>query len=146
MVGILLMLCCVVPAQAQTSESAISAGAKVGLNRATMAIPSEELETGVSIESIRGIGGGVWVQRDMSSGLMFRIEGLFSQKGMSPAVHQTFFGDVLNAKMNVRLTYFDVPMLVGWQSQTTDGPGSVCSPGQLSVSSSRHRRLSSRSH
>jgi len=58
----------------------------------------------------------------VAGGAIVRVEGLYSQKGTSLRYTEESFDDSVEVRFRLRLNYLELPVLLGWQSRSTQGP------------------------
>lgn len=95
-------------AAAQTYEST-TFGVKVGVNSSTLTSDYADAD----LKQLLGLVGGIFVGRPISDSIGLQVEGLFSQRGAKQTVGS--FDET------IRLTYFDVPVLLRLGSSSSDG-------------------------
>lgn len=97
-------------ASASPASAPLTFGLKAGVNYATLALEQDEL---LPVKPVLGGAGGVFIGRQLSSGVGLQVEALFSQRGTQD--------DVPGAEATARLTYIDVPVTVRVGTSTSSG-------------------------
>lgn len=90
------------------AQTPVTFGVKAGVNASTLSV---EDNSGLSTSTIWGAVGGVFVGKNLNDKLSLQVEGLFSQRGAKDTTNPS--------DVKIRLTYFDVPVLVRLGSTTT---------------------------
>ena len=106
--GLVVLLLAPALAVAQP-QSSMTFGVKAGVNSSTLKSDQSDAD----LKQLLGLVGGIFVGQNISDSLALQVEGLFSQRGAKQTVGS--FDET------IRLTYFDVPVLLRFGSTTRDG-------------------------